>query len=118
PPPLLSDTLDLRGPARPVQSAAPLSPAASQVLVDCPELTPVRAERVVSHARPIEQQQATTQRRLPLRLRTTARGVQFELQSVRAAQGLQQEALSNIDIERLILGALRHYSDTFGALRI
>ncbi|WP_330207629.1 NEL-type E3 ubiquitin ligase domain-containing protein [Pseudomonas sp. AM14(2022)] len=118
PPPLLSDTLDRLGPARPVQPDAPLSPAASQVMVDCPQLTPVLAERVVSHARPLEQQQATTQRRLPLRLRTTAREVQFELQSVRAAQGLQQEALSNIDSERLILGALRHYSDTFGALRI
>ncbi len=117
PPPLLLDTLIHLGMA-PEQVAPPLSPAARQVLVDCPQLSSVLAERVVTQARPLELQQITLQRRLPLRLRTLAREVQFELQSVRAAQGLQLETLSNIDSERLILGTLRHYSDTFGALRI
>jgi hypothetical protein len=117
PPPLLTDTLVHLG-TTPDDAATPLSPEVSQVLVDCPQLTPILAERVIAQARPMELQQIAQRRRLPLRLRTTARELQFELQSVRAAQGLQHEALSNIDSERLILGALRHYSDTFGALRI
>ncbi|MFJ2282374.1 dermonecrotic toxin domain-containing protein [Pseudomonas sp. NPDC087803] len=118
PPPLLADTLQRLGMAGPDAPVAPLSPAASQALVDCPQLIPVLAERVVAQATPLELQQITAHRRLPLRLRTSAREVQFELQSVRAAQGLQHEALSNLDSERLILGALRHYSDSFGALRV
>ncbi|MCU1772288.1 NEL-type E3 ubiquitin ligase domain-containing protein [Pseudomonas sp. 13B_3.2_Bac1] len=118
PPPLLSDTLDRLAATPPQASATALSPAARQLLVDCPQLTSTLAERVVAQATPMESQAIVAQRRLPLRLRTLAREVQFELQSVRAAQGLQSEALSNIDSERLILGALRHYSDTFGALRV
>jgi hypothetical protein len=117
PPPLLIDTLVHLGMA-PEEPAPALSPPARQVLVDCPQLTPTLAERVIAQASPMELQQITAQRRLPLRLRTSAREVQFELQSVRAAQGLQLESLSNVESERLILGALRHYSDTFGALRI
>ncbi|MFJ2712113.1 dermonecrotic toxin domain-containing protein [Pseudomonas sp. NPDC087346] len=117
PPPLLADTLERLG-TGPSEAAPPLSAQASQLLVVCPQLTPVLAERVITQATPMELQQMTQQRRVPLRQRTTARELQFELQSVRAAQGLQSEALSNIDSERLILGTLRHQSDTFADLRI
>ncbi len=117
PPPLLLDTLIHLGMAPDEVAPIPSLPA-RQVLVDCPQLTSVLAERVITQARPMELQQIALRRRLPLRLRTLAREVQFELQSVRAAQGLQLETLSNVDSERLILGTLRHYSDTFGALRI
>ncbi|WP_339449137.1 NEL-type E3 ubiquitin ligase domain-containing protein [Pseudomonas sp. EA_5y_Pfl2_R50] len=119
PPPLLVDTLERLGshPA-PSEAAATNTPAVEQLLVDCPQLTTVLAERVIAQARPLELQQITQRRKVPLRLKTTARELQFEMQSVRAVQGLHREALSNIDSERLLLGTLRRNSDTFGALRI
>ncbi|MEN5313803.1 dermonecrotic toxin domain-containing protein [Pseudomonas koreensis] len=119
PPPLLADTLERLGSAgAPSEAAAAPTPEVKQLLVDCPQLTTVLAERVIAQARPSELQQITQRRTVPLRLKTTARELQFEVQSVRAAQGLHREALSNIDSERLILGTLRHHSDTFATLRI
>lgn len=119
PPPLLADTL-LRLASHPApEDAAPaLSAPAARVLRDCPQLTPVLAERVISQARPLEMQRITQRRQVPLRLKTLARELEFEVQSVRAAQGLQREALITVESERLALGALRHHSDAFGALRI
>ena len=119
PPPLLIDTLERLGshPA-PTEAATANAPEVDQLLVDCPQLSTVLAERVIAQARPLELQQITERRTIPLRLKTTARELQFELQSVRAVQGLHHEALSNIDSERLLLGTLRRHSDTFGTLRI
>ncbi|WP_025112423.1 dermonecrotic toxin domain-containing protein [Pseudomonas sp. H1h] len=118
PPPLLIDTLQRLGNAPDETRSTSSSPATGEVLQVCPQLTSVLADRVVAHATPLELQQLTLHRRVPLRLKTTARELQFELQSVRAAQGLQQTRLSNIDSERLILGALRQNTDAFGELRI
>ncbi|MHA3736448.1 dermonecrotic toxin domain-containing protein [Pseudomonas sp. Eth.TT006] len=118
PPPLLIDTLERLGQQPPVATTTAPSPEARQLMLDCPPLTAALAERVIGVASPMELQHITQSHRVPLRLRTTARELAFELQSVRAAQGLESAALSNIDSERLMLGALRQYSAVFGDLRI
>ncbi|MCE6981010.1 hypothetical protein EI534_27330 [Pseudomonas frederiksbergensis] len=115
-PPLLSDTLQRLGASEKVAEA--VSPDVTLLLIDFPDLPTPVAERIIKGATLQEQQQMTQQRRLPLRLKTRARELQFETQSVRAAQGVYQDTLTNIDTERLVLGALRTYTNTFGDLRI
>ena len=115
-PALLTDTLQRLGASAKV--AEVVSPDVTLLLIDFPDLPTPVAEKIIQGATLQEQQQMTQQRRLPLRLKTRARELQFETQSVRAAQGLYQDALINIDTERLLLGTLRTYTDTFGDLRI
>ncbi|KNH25647.1 hypothetical protein ACS77_18065 [Pseudomonas syringae] len=115
-PPLLTDTLQRLGTSE--KAAKVLSPDVTLLLIDFPDLPTPVAEKIIKGATLQEQQQMTQQRRLPLRLKTQARELQFETQSVRAAQGLYQDELINIDTERLLLGTLRTYTDTFGDLRI
>lgn len=115
-PPLLTDTLQRLGTVENVAQA--LSPDATLLLIDFPELPSSIAEKIIKDATPQERQQMAQQRRLPLRLKTRARELQFETQSVRAAQGLYHDSLSNIDTERLVLGVLRINTDTFSHLRI
>ncbi|WP_223444132.1 MULTISPECIES: dermonecrotic toxin domain-containing protein [Pseudomonas] len=116
PPPLLTDTLQRLG--APVNPPAALSPEITLLFSDFPELPARVVENIMAGATPSEHQYIERKLRLPLRLKTQARELQFEVQSVRAAQGLYLDALSNIDTERLALGALRLNTDMFGDLRI
>lgn len=116
PPPLLSDTLQRIGSTA---SPAPVpSPEIGQLFSEFPDLPEDIAQRILASATPSEHQRITQNKRLPLRLKTRARELQFETRSVRAAQGLYLDSLSSIDTERLALGALRMYTDTFADLRI
>ncbi|MNF44538.1 E3 ubiquitin-protein ligase sspH1 [compost metagenome] len=117
PPPLLVDTLqrlDLNAEHTIVEP----NPDTALLFEDFPELPNTVAEKILAGASVSERQRIAEQQHLPMRLKTQARELQFETQSVRAAQGLYHEALTNIDTERLVLGALRIHTDTFGDLRI
>lgn len=116
PPPLLTDTLQRL-------SSPPIAPAAlpaeiAPLFSDFPELPATVAEQIHARANATERQRMTQENRLPLRLRTQARELQFETQSVRAAQGLYPSAAITPDTERLVLGTLRFNTDTFGDLRL
>ncbi|MHA6128724.1 NEL-type E3 ubiquitin ligase domain-containing protein [Pseudomonas fluorescens group sp. PF-1] len=116
PPPLLTDTLQRL-------SSPPIAPAAlpaeiAPLFSDFPELPATVAEQIHARASATERQRMTEENRLPLRLRTQARELQFETQTVRAAQGLYPSAAITPDTERLVLGTLRFNTDTFGDLRL
>jgi hypothetical protein len=117
PPPLLIDTLQRLG-SSPENAADALSPEITLLLTDFPELPENIAEKILASATAAERQQIAQNNRLPLRLKNRARELQFEVSSVRAAQGLFRDSLTNIDTERLVLGTLRTTTDTFGKLRI
>ncbi|WP_095058645.1 dermonecrotic toxin domain-containing protein [Pseudomonas sp. Irchel s3f7] len=117
PPPLLIDTLQRLG-ATAVQAPVEPAPQTALLFAECPELPSNIVEKIMAGATRSERQQIEEQEHLPLRLKTQARELQFEVQSVRAAQGLYNEALANIDTERLVLGTVRTHTNTFGDLRI
>ncbi|EJM60271.1 hypothetical protein PMI29_04107 [Pseudomonas sp. GM49] len=116
PPPLLTDSLQRL--ASPAVAPAPLSPEIAPLFGDFPELPATVAAQIHARASAAERQRITQESRLPLRLRTQARELQFETQTVRAAQGLYPSASITPDTERLVLGTLRFNTDTFGDLRL
>lgn len=116
PPPLLTDTLQRLG--APLNQSPVLSPVMAALFSDFPELPGPVAEKIFAGATHSERQQTTRHKRLPLRLKSQARELQFETQAVRAAHGLYDNALVSGDTERLVLGTLRTQTDTFGNLRI
>ncbi|WP_095079993.1 dermonecrotic toxin domain-containing protein [Pseudomonas sp. Irchel s3h17] len=116
PPPLLTDTLQRLG--APVNPPPALSPEIAALFSDFPELPEPIAEKIFAGATQSERQQITRHKRLPLRLKSQARELQFETQAVRAAHGLYDNTLVSGDTERLVLGTLRTQTDTFGNLRI
>ncbi|UVK97768.1 dermonecrotic toxin domain-containing protein [Pseudomonas sp. B21-048] len=116
PPPLLTDTLQRLG--SPANAEVGLPPVTDALFAEYPDLPQNIADKILAHATAAERQQIAQNNRLPLRLKNRARELQFETQTVRAAQGLYHNTLSNIDTERLVLGTLRINTDTFGDLRI
>lgn len=116
PPPLLTDTLQRLG--SPVPASTPLPAGSVALFSEFPDLPDTVAQGILDNASAAERQQIEQKKRLPLRLKSLARELQFETQSVRAAHGLYDDALINIDTERLVLGTLRINSDTFGELRV
>ncbi|MNS00148.1 E3 ubiquitin-protein ligase sspH1 [compost metagenome] len=116
PPPLLTDTLQRLG--SPVPTSTPLPAGSVALFSEFPDLPDTVAQGILDNASAAERQQIEQKKRLPLRLKSLARELQFETQSVRAAHGLFDDALINIDTERLVLGTLRINSDTFGELRV
>jgi hypothetical protein len=116
PPALLTDTLQRL--ASPAIAPAAISPEIAPLFNDFPELPATVAKHIVEGASATEDQHITQKKRLPLRLKTQARELQFETQAVRAAQGLYPSASITPDTERLVLGTLRFNSDTFGDLRL
>jgi hypothetical protein len=116
PPPLLTDTLQRLG--APVNPPPALSTEMAALFSGYPELPETVAQKIFAGATPSERQQMTRHKRLPLRLRSQARELQFETQAVRAAHGLYDDALVSADTERLALGALRMQTAIFGDLRI
>ncbi len=115
-PPLLSDSLQRL--ATPPIAPAALSAEAAPLFNDFPELPATVAEKIIAGASESESQRIKQEKRLPLRLKTQARELQFETLAVRAAQGFYPGAAVTADTERLALGTLRINSDTFGNLRI
>jgi len=116
PPPLLTDTLQRLG--APVNPPPALPPEMAALFSGYPELPETVAQKIFAGATPSERQQMTRYKRLPLRLKSQARELQFETQAVRAAHGLYDDALVSGDTERLVLGTLRMQTDIFGKLRI
>lgn len=116
PPPLLTDTLQRL--ATPAIAPAPLSPEIAPLFNEFPELPATVAEHIIEGASATEDQHIAQKKRLPLRLKTQARELQFETRAVRAAQGLYPSASITPDTERLVLGTLRFNTDTFGDLRL
>lgn len=116
PPPLLTDTLQRLG--APVNPPPALSSEMAALFSGYPELPETVAQKIFAGATPSERQQMTRHKRLPLRLRSQARELQFETQAVRAAHGLYDDALVSADTERLAMGALRMQTTIFGDLRI
>ncbi|MFJ3371286.1 dermonecrotic toxin domain-containing protein [Pseudomonas sp. NPDC086251] len=116
PPPLLIDTLQRLGST--VPATTPLSADMALLFNEFPDLPDTVAQGILANASAAERQQIEQKKRLPLRLKSQARELQFETQSVRAAHGLYDDTLINIDTERLVLGTLRINSDTFGELRV
>lgn len=116
PPPLLIETLlHLKSPPiEPTELPEQVAPLFS----DFPELPATIAENIIAGASGSERQRIDQENRLPLRLSTQARELQFETQAVRAAQGLYPSASITADTERLVLGTLRFNTDTFGNLRL
>lgn len=116
PPPLLTDTLQRL--ASPPIAPAPLSPEIAPLFSEFPDLPATVAEHIIEGASATEDQHIAQKKRLPLRLKTQARELQFETRAVRAAQGLYPSASITPDTERLVLGTLRFNTDTFGDLRL
>lgn len=116
PPPLLTDTLQRL--ASPAIAAAALPAEIAPLFSEFPELPATVAEEIIAGASGSERQRIEQEKRLPLHQKTQARELQFETQAVRAAQGLYPDAPITADTERLVLGALRLNTDTFGDLRL
>ncbi|PTT94898.1 hypothetical protein DBR45_50085, partial [Pseudomonas sp. HMWF031] len=116
PPPLLTDTLQ-RLASPPIEPAL-LPDEIAPLFSDFPELPATVAEQIIEGASASEDRHITEKKRLPLRLKTQARELQFETRAVRAAQGLYPSASITPDTERLVLGTLRFHTDTFGDLRL
>ncbi|HWH87075.1 MAG TPA: DUF6543 domain-containing protein [Pseudomonas sp.] len=76
------------------------------------------AEKVVAQARPAELQRIHDEQRLPLRLKTTARELDFEASTTRAYEGFYRDEPISAQTERLALNTLKIHSDSFADLRI
>ncbi|MHC8322091.1 dermonecrotic toxin domain-containing protein [Pseudomonas sp. GB2N2] len=76
------------------------------------------AEKVLADASPNEMQRIFDENRLPLRLKSLARELDFEALTSRAYDGFYHEELLSPDTERLALNTLKFFSDSFGDLRI
>jgi hypothetical protein len=83
-----------------------------------PELPLPLAEKLVAQASPAELQRIADENRLPLRLKTQARELNFEATAVRAYDGFYRDESMTADTERLALNTLRVQTGTFGDLRI
>ncbi|MBN2974641.1 dermonecrotic toxin domain-containing protein [Pseudomonas lactucae] len=84
----------------------------------CPQLPDALVQRLLSRARPEERRVITEEQRLPLRLKRQAQALQLEVQATHAYEGLYPDVPLGADTERLLLNALRLYTDTFANLRI
>ncbi|WP_347901803.1 NEL-type E3 ubiquitin ligase domain-containing protein [Pseudomonas purpurea] len=83
-----------------------------------PELPTTVIERLLTRADPLEGAAINDEERIPLRLKNIARELQSEVQATRASEGFVRDSLFTRHTERLVLGALRQNTDTFGDLRI
>jgi hypothetical protein len=83
-----------------------------------PELPLSLAEKVVARARPAELQTIREEHRLPLRLKTEARELDFEASTSRAYEGFYGDGPTTAQSERLALNTLKINSDSFADLHI
>jgi len=75
-------------------------------------------KKLLTSAKQSELKIMTDEDRLPLRLKNTARELQFEARATRAYEGFYRDSLLTPDTERLALNALRIYTDSLAELRI
>ncbi|WP_192552306.1 NEL-type E3 ubiquitin ligase domain-containing protein [Pseudomonas sp. IzPS59] len=83
-----------------------------------PHLSARLAESLAGEATTAEHSIMTEQQRIPLRLKSQAREIEFEVLSTRANEGVQAPALLTPDSERLALNTLKVYTNVFENLRI
>ncbi|MDL5593315.1 NEL-type E3 ubiquitin ligase domain-containing protein [Bacillus subtilis] len=83
-----------------------------------PRLSARLAESVASEATAAEHSIMTDQQRIPLRLKSQAREIEFEVLATRANEVMHDPALLTPDNERLALNALKIYTNVFENLRI
>ncbi|WP_225875042.1 NEL-type E3 ubiquitin ligase domain-containing protein [Pseudomonas bananamidigenes] len=83
-----------------------------------PHLSARLADSVASEATAAEHSIMTEQQRIPLRLKSQAREIEFEVLATRANEGMQDPALLTPDTERLALNTLKIYTNVFENLRI
>lgn len=83
-----------------------------------PELPLPLAEKVVARASRAELQTIRDENRLPLRLKTEARELDFEASTSRAYEGFHGDDLMTAQSERLALNTLKINSDSFADLHI
>lgn len=84
----------------------------------CPELPLSSANALLKQAWPEESKAMTDEQRLPLRLKTLARELDFDTQASRAVEGLYPPQQPSAQSERLVLHTLRLHSDSLSNLRI
>lgn len=83
-----------------------------------PEMPLALSEKILSNAKPAELQRMTDESRLPLRIKTQARELDFEAGAARAYDGFYRDESVVADTERLALNTLKIHTDTFADLRI
>ncbi|WP_064118961.1 NEL-type E3 ubiquitin ligase domain-containing protein [Pseudomonas fluorescens] len=83
-----------------------------------PELPLSAAEKLLRQARAAELQRISDENRLPLRIKTQARDIDFEAATARAYDGFYQPPRMTADTERLALNTLKYHTNSFGDLRI
>lgn len=83
-----------------------------------PDLPLSAADKLLRQAKPAELQRISDENRLPLRIKTQARDVDFEAATARAYDGFYQQERMTAETERLALNTLKYHSDSFGDLRI
>jgi hypothetical protein len=83
-----------------------------------PDLPASAAQAILDQARAAEVQLMNEERRVPLRLRSQARELQFEARATHAYEGFYLGNDPTPDTERLLLNALRTHSDAFGEQRL
>lgn len=83
-----------------------------------PDMPLTLAETVLTDAKAAERQTMADENRLPLRVKTRARELDFEASTARAYDGFYHDQLVVPDTERLTLNTLRFNSDSFADLRI
>ncbi|VVQ31663.1 dermonecrotic toxin domain-containing protein [Pseudomonas fluorescens] len=83
-----------------------------------PELPLPLSEKLLAEASAAELQRTVNEKRLPLRLKTEARELDFEARASRAYDGFYRDDQLSAATERLALGTLRIHTDTFANLRI
>ncbi|MFJ2481087.1 NEL-type E3 ubiquitin ligase domain-containing protein [Pseudomonas sp. NPDC087598] len=119
---LLADAVDdLQGDlaSRIYQGAERSSKADVRVMVQTfPDMPLSLAEKTLAQARPAELERIVSENRLPLRIKTQAREVNFEAATARAYDGFYHEERVVPDTERLALNTLRTFSDSFGEMRL
>ncbi|TVT85288.1 hypothetical protein FPT12_06600 [Pseudomonas sp. H3(2019)] len=83
-----------------------------------PDMPLPLAETVLTNAKAAERTIMVDENRLPLRLKTQARELNFEAGTARAYDGFYRDELVVPDTERLALNTLKFNTDGFGDLRI
>lgn len=83
-----------------------------------PDLPLALSEKVLNDAKPDELEIMDDENRLPLRIKTQARELDFEAGAARAYDGFYRDQRVVPDTERLALNTLKLHSDTFADLRI
>jgi len=83
-----------------------------------PDMPLTLTETLLANARPAELQRMTDENRLPLRIKSLAREVNFEAANARAYAGFYRDDMMTPGTEKLALNTLQFNKDIFGDLRL